>query len=82
MTTLENGSGTEAARLGPGTTKPRRRSRHNREENRAGLLLISPTFIIILVAVVLPIIWAISLAFQNVRPVSYTHLTLPTNREV
>lgn len=75
MSTLENGSGTGAARPGPGTTppnpsgaaKPRRRSRHNREQNRAGLLLISPTFIIILVAVVLPIIWAISLAFQNVR---------------
>lgn len=75
MTTLENGSGTGAARPGPGTTppkdaagaKPRRRSRHNRDENRAGLLLISPTFIIILVAVVLPIIWAISLAFQDVR---------------
>lgn len=47
--------------------KPRRGSRHSREENRAGLLLISPTFIIILVAVVLPIIWAISLAFQDVR---------------
>ncbi|MDQ0727662.1 carbohydrate ABC transporter permease [Microbacterium sp. W4I20] len=75
MTTLENGSGTGAASPGPGTTppkasrpaKPRRRSRHNREENRAGLFLISPTFIIILVAVVLPIIWAISLAFQDVR---------------
>jgi multiple sugar transport system permease protein len=75
VTTLENGSGTGAARPGPGATppkrsdgtKPRRRSRHNREENRAGLLLISPTFIIILVAVVLPIIWAISLAFQDVR---------------
>lgn len=75
MSILAEGSGTGAARPGPGTTpptpsggaKPRRRSRHNREENRAGLLLISPTFIIILVAVVLPIIWAISLAFQDVR---------------
>lgn len=75
MTTLDNEPGTGAASPGPGTTrpkpsagaKPRRRSRHNREQNRAGLLLISPTFIIILVAVVLPIIWAISLAFQDVR---------------
>ncbi|MFB4349918.1 carbohydrate ABC transporter permease [Microbacterium sp. CR_7] len=54
-------------RSSAGQPSPRRRSRHGREENRAGLLLISPTFIIIVVAVVLPIVWAISLAFQDVR---------------
>lgn len=43
------------------------RSRRSREENRAGLLLISPTLIIITVAVVIPIVWAIALAFQDVR---------------
>lgn len=43
------------------------RSRRSREENRAGLLLITPTLIIITVAVIIPIIWAISLAFQKVR---------------
>lgn len=75
MSRVVEGSGLGAQRPEPGTTprregiaaKPRRGSRHSREENRAGLLLISPTFIIILVAVVLPIIWAISLAFQDVR---------------
>lgn len=75
MSRVVEGSGLGAQRPEPGTTprapsgarKPRRGSRHTREENRAGLLLISPTFIIILVAVVLPIIWAISLAFQDVR---------------
>jgi multiple sugar transport system permease protein len=45
----------------------RRSTRRGREENRAGLLLISPTLIIITVAVVIPILWAIALAFQNVR---------------
>ncbi len=75
MSRVVEGSGLGAQRPEPGTTpqsssgaaKLRRGSRHSREENRAGLLLISPTFIIILVAVVLPIIWAISLAFQDVR---------------
>lgn len=43
------------------------RSRRSREENRAGLLLISPTLIIIAVAVIIPIVWAIALAFQDVR---------------
>ncbi|TDN90796.1 sugar ABC transporter permease [Microbacterium sp. BK668] len=47
-------------------TKPGR-SRRSREENRAGLLLITPTLIIITVAVIIPIIWAVSLAFQKVR---------------
>ena len=45
----------------------RGKSRHSREENRAGLVLIAPTLIIITVAVVIPILWAVALAFQNVR---------------
>lgn len=45
----------------------RGRSRRSREENRAGLLLITPTLIIVTVAVIIPIIWAIALAFQKVR---------------
>ncbi len=51
------------------TVSHRRRtsSARSREENRSGLLLISPTLIIIAVAVVIPILWAISLAFQDVR---------------
>jgi multiple sugar transport system permease protein len=70
---LKEGSGPVGPEPGNTATKPehrttqRRGSRHSREENRAGLFLISPTFIIIVVAVVLPIIWAISLAFQDVR---------------
>lgn len=75
MSRLAEDAGLGAPRPEPGITprstsktgRARRTSRHSRDQNRAGLLLISPTFIIILVAVVLPIIWAISLAFQDVR---------------
>jgi multiple sugar transport system permease protein len=38
-----------------------------RSEARAGLALISPTLVIVLVMVVLPILWTVSLAFQQVR---------------
>jgi len=38
-----------------------------RDEARAGLSLISPTLVIVLVVVVLPILWTIMLAFQRVR---------------
>jgi multiple sugar transport system permease protein len=58
----------EDARAGEHLLPAKRgRSRRSREENRAGLLLISPTLIIITVAVIIPIVWATSLAFQKVR---------------
>jgi multiple sugar transport system permease protein len=38
-----------------------------RQDARTGLALITPTFIIVLVMVVLPILWTVSLAFQQVR---------------
>lgn len=37
------------------------------QEGRAGLTLISPTLVITLVVVVIPLLWAIMLAFQDVR---------------
>lgn len=37
------------------------------QEGRAGLALISPTLVITLVVVVVPLLWAIMLAFQDVR---------------
>lgn len=73
MIDISGGSGRGASSPAPGPAAPvpgrgrRPASRQGREENRAGLALISPTLIIILVAVVLPIVWAISLAFQDVR---------------
>jgi multiple sugar transport system permease protein len=45
----------------------RPRSPMRRSEARAGLLLISPTLIVVLVVVVVPILWTVLLAFQRVR---------------
>ena len=47
-----------------------KRSRMAREEQRAGLTLLSPTLILVLVMVVLPILWTLVLAFQRVRVLS------------
>jgi len=38
-----------------------------REEQRAGITLLSPTLILVLVMVILPILWTLVLAFQRVR---------------
>ena len=58
----------EHAGAGP---DPRRRgaarSARAREDRRVGYLLISPTVVIVFVMVVLPILWTVSLAFQQVR---------------
>ena len=51
-------------RRGRGT---RSASARVRQDARTGLSLISPTFVIVVVVVVLPIFWTVSLAFQNVR---------------
>jgi multiple sugar transport system permease protein len=50
----------------PGPSR-RRLSGLRRQEARTGRLLLSPTVVIVLAIVVLPIIWAISLAFQRAR---------------
>ena len=60
----------QAAPPAGGTTSRRRvrhRSRQARSDARIGLLLISPTFLIVAAAVVLPILWTVSLSFQRVR---------------
>jgi multiple sugar transport system permease protein len=48
---------------------PRRRARgaRQRRDRRAGLLLVSPTVIVVFVMVVLPVLWALVLSFQRVR---------------
>lgn len=46
------------------------------QEGRAGLALISPTLIITLVVVVLPLLWAIMLAFQDVRLINIRQVGL------
>jgi multiple sugar transport system permease protein len=67
----EGGRGTPVLER-PTRQQPRRRPRRPastraRQDARTGLALISPTFVIVLVMVVLPILWTVSLAFQEVR---------------
>jgi multiple sugar transport system permease protein len=57
----------DRTKTGPTTGRRRPRSARAREDRRVGYLLISPTFIIVTVMVVLPILWTFSLAFQRVR---------------
>jgi multiple sugar transport system permease protein len=58
-----------AARPSPGGPGPgrRRTSARRRSENRTGLALITPTVLIVVAVVVLPVLWTVSLAFQPVR---------------
>lgn len=60
------------------TTPPRRRARsaRAREDRRIGYLLISPTFLIVLVMVVLPILWTFTLAFQNIRLLNIRRMSI------
>ncbi|SFQ48452.1 multiple sugar transport system permease protein [Amycolatopsis arida] len=49
------------------TRAPRGRPTLRRQENRAGLAMVSPTLLVVLAIVVLPAAWTIVLAFQRVR---------------
>ena len=54
----------------PARIRDRTRARPDtlaRQESRLAYRLISPTLLIVVVVVVLPVIWTISLAFQDVR---------------
>lgn len=51
----------------PGPPPGHGKSARAREDRRAGYLLISPTVIIVFTMVVLPVLWTISLGFQQVR---------------
>ena len=59
-----------AATLEPelASADPRRaRDTRARRDSRAGLALVSPTVIVVLVIVVLPVLWALILSFQRIR---------------
>jgi multiple sugar transport system permease protein len=47
--------------------RPRHQLTASKRESRAGLAFVSPTFLVVLVVVVLPILWTVLLAFQNAR---------------
>src|SRR5688500_2612689 len=51
----------------PGRSGRRDRRTKEARDARAGLALLSPTLIVVLVAVVLPILWTVMLAFQDIR---------------
>jgi multiple sugar transport system permease protein len=53
-----------------------RRSALRRQENRAGLALISPTLLVVFAVVVLPILWTFVLAFQRVRLINIRRTSL------
>src|SRR5918992_5877202 len=51
----------------PPTAGRRARDTRARRDSRAGLALVSPTLIVVLVMVVLPVLWALVLSFQRIR---------------
>jgi multiple sugar transport system permease protein len=56
---------------------PRRaRDTRARRDSRAGVLLVSPTVIVVLVMVVLPVLWALLLSFQRIRLLQIRRLDL------
>jgi multiple sugar transport system permease protein len=54
------------AAVGRARTRPRGPTLRQRE-SRTGLLLVSPTVLVVLVVVILPVLWTILLAFQRLR---------------
>ncbi|MFI6284364.1 carbohydrate ABC transporter permease [Streptomyces sp. NPDC051018] len=51
----------------PPGARERRALTTSRRENRAGLAFVTPTFLVVLVVVVIPILWTVLLAFQRAR---------------
>lgn len=51
----------------------------SRRANRAGLAFVSPTFVVVLVVVVLPILWTVLLAFQDAKLVDIQGMGLLGN---
>ncbi|MFJ8076686.1 carbohydrate ABC transporter permease [Streptomyces sp. NPDC096176] len=66
MSTAE--TGTTTRRKSPPTVSER--------ENRAGLAFVSPTFLVVLVVVVVPILWTVLLAFQYAKLVDIQQMSL------
>ena len=57
-------------------TERRARGTRARRDSRAGLALVSPTVIVVLVMVVLPVLWALILSFQRIRLLGIRRLDL------
>jgi multiple sugar transport system permease protein len=61
------------ADAGPGDRRPRALTASARE-NRAGLAFVTPTFAVVLVVVILPILWTILLSFQHAELVDIQNM--------
>ncbi|WP_433570466.1 carbohydrate ABC transporter permease [Streptomyces sp. CA-251247] len=59
----------------PGAPK-RRHLTSGQRQNRAGLAFVTPTFLVVLVVVIIPILWTVLLAFQNARLVDIQGMSL------
>jgi multiple sugar transport system permease protein len=57
-------------------TSRRARDTRARRDSRAGVALVSPTVIVVLVMVVLPVVWALVLSFQRIRLLQIRRLDL------
>jgi multiple sugar transport system permease protein len=57
-------------------TERRARDTRARRDSRAGMALVSPTVIVVLVMVVLPVLWALLLSFQRIRLLQIRRLDL------
>jgi multiple sugar transport system permease protein len=51
----------------PPVSRGRARATRARRDSRAGMALVSPTVVVVLVMVVLPVLWALILSFQRIR---------------
>ena len=60
----------------PQTSRRRARDTRARRDSRAGMALVSPTVIVVIVMVVLPVIWALLLSFQRIRLLQIRRLDL------
>lgn len=60
----------------PTGATPRRTRTLARQQHRAGLAFVSPTLLVVLVIVILPILWTVVLAFQNARLVDLQSMHL------
>ncbi len=58
---------TEEAGAAPKKATPRRRATLASRDARSGLLLITPTLVIVVAVVLVPLVWSVLIAFQRVR---------------
>ncbi|MGW0856783.1 carbohydrate ABC transporter permease [Streptomyces sp. NPDC002690] len=56
-----------STKTGGATVRRGRPRTTSSRENRAGLAFVTPTFLVVLVVVILPILWTVLLAFQNAK---------------